>query len=748
MTTPTPPVQPQRSRAADSSASSGGRDKYAGKRLGKFQIVGELGRGGMGVVFEARDTVLDRHVAIKMLPRSVSASPETLQRFLREARAAAKLNHPHVVAVYDCDQFNGQYYIVLELVRGGSMQDVLQTGPLDWVEATRVLADACRGLEVAHRAGLVHRDIKPANLMRSEEGTVKLADFGLARPVVSDGASMTASGAVLGTPQFMSPEQCRSELADERSDVYSMGATYFALLTGRVPYPGDAPLLVMNAHLLDPIPDPRDIDPTIHPACTAIIQRAMAKDSDDRFRDAHELLAELENVLNAAGSNATVIADSGERTRPTLRNSSTQLAGQKVEHAAAPTEVITPRFLNRRSGFVAAIVLVVASLLYFGWKVFSEPDSTAVQPTNGDVGQVGADAVAGNPSGRRERATQPVVRLPDSAFQLPGMRIDNPPLMPGRESSSVSFPGITHVSVANSGEFIVVLTNAAVQDLPTRSTGRVQVFSRAGKKLLDEELTGRATSAAISFDSRRLAVGCTLGIGVVLWDTRTWQREPAVVPRDSGPADVDAVALSDDGHWLAFTTSKNNIDDGAWWLWDLSSDTRSFESQTRRSSPPKSGRLRVIGFAPEDDLSVMTGGSDGDLRLWSNLASDSEPRRYHAGTSVSALSFSPTQRQMAVGAGKYFSLWSYLRDKRDFATPAMTGDITSVVYSPTGEHVCWATGRLVQCLDVKTQKPVATLSGFGGRVLSIAYLPDKTRMFVASDDDKLTLLWMIQPVKK
>ena len=175
-------------------------------RMGKFEIVGELGRGGMGVVLEARDTVLERQVAIKLLPQSVSARPEALERFLREARAAARLNHPHVVTVCDADQFDGQYYIVLELVRGGSLQDSLTNGPLPWFMATRVLADACGGLDVAHRAGLVHRDIKPSNLMQSEDGTVKLTDFGLARSNDSTDATMTGSGSVLGSASVRSSD--------------------------------------------------------------------------------------------------------------------------------------------------------------------------------------------------------------------------------------------------------------------------------------------------------------------------------------------------------------------------------------------------------------------------------------------------------------------------------------------------------------------------------------------------------------
>ncbi len=293
---------PHQLQPLDSDESESQPVEYPGKWLGRFQIVGELGRGGMGVVLEARDTVLERHVAIKLLPRSVSGRPDALERFLREARAVAKVNHPHVVAVYDADQFNGQYYIVLEMIRGGSLQDLLKAGPLSWAEASQVLVDACRGVKFAHRAGLVHRDIKPSNLMRSADGTVKLSDFGLSRPNEPTGTTMTGSGSVLGTPQYMSPEQCRSERADERSDLYAMGATYFALLTGQPPYLGDAPLLVMNAHLLDPIPDPRDVDASIPGACSAIIRRAMAKDPDDRYANVAEFIADFEELLASAGS--------------------------------------------------------------------------------------------------------------------------------------------------------------------------------------------------------------------------------------------------------------------------------------------------------------------------------------------------------------------------------------------------------------------------------------------------------------
>lgn len=331
----------------------------------------------MGVVFEARDTVLERHVAIKLLPRAVSAQPEALERFLREARAAAKLNHPHVVAIYDADQFNGQYYIVLELVRGQSLHDLLKTGPLPWVEATRMLADACRGLDVAHRAGIVHRDIKPANLMRSVDGTVKLADFGLARPNESTGATMTGSGSVLGTPQYMSPEQCRSERANERSDLYAMGATYFALLTGRPPYLGEAPLLVMNAHLLNPVPDPCTLDATIPPACAAIVKHAMAKDPDDRYREAKALLADLEALLaDAAETDASSPLSWGlPRSTSVIPTPAIPTAWTRdvIVRAIIERACATPR--SRRIALFVLTSLLITVCLSLSWLFSDRPGS-------------------------------------------------------------------------------------------------------------------------------------------------------------------------------------------------------------------------------------------------------------------------------------------------------------------------------------------------------------------------------------
>lgn len=273
---------------------------HAGERLGNHRITGILGRGGMGIVYEAIDTQLARKVAIKMLGEGLAGS-SSAGRFFQEARAAARLTHPNVVSIFEMGQRLGMCYLVLELIEGGSLADALKAGPLPWKEATRLVADACRGLAAAHEAGMIHRDIKPANILRSRDGVAKITDFGLAKLVEGLGASLTAAGRVVGTPAYMSPEQCHSMPVDHRTDIYSLGATYYALLTGEGPYGGSSSTpQLMFAHCYKPVPDPRMVAPKLPEGCAAVVRRAMAKAREDRYPGALEMLDDLEALLAGA----------------------------------------------------------------------------------------------------------------------------------------------------------------------------------------------------------------------------------------------------------------------------------------------------------------------------------------------------------------------------------------------------------------------------------------------------------------
>ena len=271
-----------------------------GTRLAQYELVRQAGAGGMGVVYQARDVDLDRPVAIKVL-RSADVHPSVQERFLREARSAARLNHPNVAAVHQVGREGKLTFIAMEWIDGSSMAEHLRASViLDWREATAAARDAAAGLAVAHRAGVVHRDVKPANLMRTAAGVVKVVDFGLAS--LHDAASdLTHSGMILGTPTYLSPEQCRGERATAASDVYALGCTHFHLLTSRPPFEADTPIGLIYLHQDEPFPDARRFADDVPPAVLAVLDRATQKDPADRYPDAGEMLADLEAALAGTG---------------------------------------------------------------------------------------------------------------------------------------------------------------------------------------------------------------------------------------------------------------------------------------------------------------------------------------------------------------------------------------------------------------------------------------------------------------
>ncbi len=300
----------------DESASQ----EWVGRTLGKYEIIEFLGSGAMGVVYKAHDATIERDVAIKILPCELSEDQTTLQRFLAEAKAAGKLSHPNVVTIHEIAHEAETHYIAMEVVSGGCIADRLEhQGLFSVLEATQIVSDACKGLAAAHAVGLVHRDVKPANLLRTQDGTVKVADFGLAKGAVTSTQQMTQAGQVVGTPHFMSPEQCESKPVDHRSDLYSLGATYYSLLTGENVYHGaGSTVQVMYAHCHSEIPDPRKLNSTIPNACAAIIARAMAKQPADRYQSAEAMLADLHAVTATLSAAPEIVLPSQSGTTSAL----------------------------------------------------------------------------------------------------------------------------------------------------------------------------------------------------------------------------------------------------------------------------------------------------------------------------------------------------------------------------------------------------------------------------------------------
>uniref|UniRef100_A0AAU2JTY6 non-specific serine/threonine protein kinase n=1 Tax=Streptomyces sp. NBC_00049 TaxID=2903617 RepID=A0AAU2JTY6_9ACTN len=299
-------------------SQDGTQGRYAGGSLarGRYQLRDLLGEGGMAAVYLAYDTALDRQVAIKTLHTELGREQSFRERFRREAQAVAKLSHTNIVSVFDTgeDELDGSLmpYIVMEYVEGQPLGSVLQAdiaqhGAMPADKALKVTSDVLAALETSHEMGLVHRDIKPGNVMMTKRGVVKVMDFGIARAMQSGVTSMTQTGMVVGTPQYLSPEQALGRGVDARSDLYSVGIMLFQLLTGRIPFDADSPLAIAYAHVQEEPVAPSSINRSVTPAMDALVARALKKNPNERFPTAAAMRDEIARIQSAGQTGAPVI---------------------------------------------------------------------------------------------------------------------------------------------------------------------------------------------------------------------------------------------------------------------------------------------------------------------------------------------------------------------------------------------------------------------------------------------------------
>ncbi|MGD2206890.1 MAG: protein kinase [Anaerolineae bacterium] len=268
-----------------------------GKQVGRYQIGEELGRGGMAVVYKAWQPSLERYVALKVLPEYFQHDPEFLARFHREAKTAAKLNHPNIVTVYDVGEQDGIHYIAMEYLEGGSLRERLESGSMSLRGAQHILAQVADALDYAHQRGLIHRDIKPANILftagpqEGVGGRPKVADFGIVRP--TDQTALTRTGVLMGTPEYMAPEQAEGAPADHRADSYALGVVLYQMLTGDVPFRGTTPHATLHAVIYEPPPPPREANPSLSAAVETVVLKAIAKEPEQRFQTGKALTQAL-----------------------------------------------------------------------------------------------------------------------------------------------------------------------------------------------------------------------------------------------------------------------------------------------------------------------------------------------------------------------------------------------------------------------------------------------------------------------
>ena len=313
---------------------------------GRYRIIGRLGSGGMADVYEAEDTQLGRRVALKLLHRRFAEDPEFVERFRREASSAAGLNHPNIVQVFDRGAWDGTYYIAMELLEGRTLKQVVRDhGALDPALTVDIVLQILKAARFAHRRGIVHRDIKPHNVIVDEEGRAKVTDFGIARAGASD---MTETGSIMGTAQYLSPEQAQGQPVDARSDLYSIGVVLYELLAGVPPFDADSPVTIALKQVSeDPVP-PRVRNPAVPRALDALVMRALRKDPAARFQSADEFIVALESAMAGA-----YVEPPGER-----------LADELEEDRRSP-------YPPARIALIALVLLALAALAFGAWSVLT-----------------------------------------------------------------------------------------------------------------------------------------------------------------------------------------------------------------------------------------------------------------------------------------------------------------------------------------------------------------------------------------
>jgi eukaryotic-like serine/threonine-protein kinase len=367
---------------------------------GRYEIASLLGQGGMARVFQGTDRVLDRTVAIKVLSPQFADDDQFVARFRREAQAAAGLNHPNIVGVYDTGDQADVHFIVMEYVEGRTLRDVIRAdGPLLPERAAEIGEAVARALSSAHQAGLVHRDIKPGNIMLTREGEVKVMDFGIAR--TSTGDTLTQTAAILGTASYLSPEQAQGLSVDTRSDIYSLGCVLYEMLTGRAPFIGDSPVAIAYMHVKeDPVP-PSRLNQDVPPTLDSVVLKCMAKNPANRYESAEELRADLERARRGLPTLATpLMADATEVvTRPVG-------AGETAVMTGVPPDEQE----GRRRGWLIALGVILA-LAALGLSAFFLVRALLPPPTE----LVGVPNVVGEPE------DDAVETLEDAGF---GVQVD------------------------------------------------------------------------------------------------------------------------------------------------------------------------------------------------------------------------------------------------------------------------------------------------------------------------------------
>ncbi len=676
----------------------------------RYRLIRELGSGGMGAVWLAQHTVMGRPVAVKVIRPDLLARPGAAERFLREVRAAARLSHPHIVAAFDAERAGDSHFLVMEFVPGESLADLLErAGPLPIADACRAARDTARGLHHAHTAGLTHRDVKPHNLMRTHDGAVKVLDFGLAGVVDfgagggggGDNPSLTGAGAVMGTPNYIAPEQATdARTAGPPADIYSLGCTLYHLLAGRPPFPDGGVKDKLEAHVgREPAPL-RGVRPDVPAALAAVVARAMMKKPADRFPTAAAMADALAPFT--AGPPETV---------------------GWTAAATDPTVVFVPRPPRRRWPVAVAAGLLAAGLLAAGgvvYRIQTAEGEVTITPHSPDAEVM---LLKGGTEVRViDTKTGRTVTVPVGEYEV---RLK-------RKADGLTLT--TDKVVVRRGEVeLVTIERVAKAPAPPAPPADAAGPAAAGPAFRPPTELARfaggddfVLGVAFSPDGTRIATaGGRADLAVHLWDAATGKE----VRRFTGhTGQVYAVALSPDGK-----TAASGGDDDFVRVWDV--DTG---KEVRRLSVP--GWTVGIAVSP-DGTRVAVGGHRGTLHVW-DAATGEEVAKFdgHADL-VQAVAFSPDGSRILTGGGPWdgpgdtsVRLWDAATGKELRRLAGHTRRVRGVAFLPGGRAASSGADGTLRVWDLDTGAEVFNLPTTPRGSLDVKASPDGRRLYTADLD--------------
>jgi hypothetical protein len=670
----------------------------------RYRLLRLLGQGGMGAVYQAEHRLMGRLVALKIIRREFTARPGAAERFRREVRSAARLQHPNIVTAHDADQAGDTHFLVMEYVEGRTLGQLLrEDGPLPVADACACARQAALGLQHAHEKGMVHRDIKPENLMRTADGTVKILDFGLAMlgdEPAAEGSRLTDENVVMGTPDYMAPEQAEDPRgADVRADVYSLGCTLYHLLTGRVPFPRQTAMLKLVAHR-DERPEPlRARRPGVPPALAAVVKRMMARQPHDRYPTPAAVAEAL----------APFAAGPAAARRPPRRRRLAALALLLAGTVLAGATVL--RLRNSRGDDIVVRTDDPAIEL-----VTRKGDAlVAIRDTkSGESWWLDADRYT---LGQADRPGGLTIDLPgERPFVL--RRHEQGVVTVTRERAAAP-----PLPFAERSRRLAPADALRREDIPPAALARAgggdpgQAPRELVAVLGDGRLRRLSQGAFPAFNPAGTVLAVPSGNDVMLFDAVTGQYRRTLTGHTG---EVYCFAFSPDGRLLASAAWDHTVR-----LWDLAS------GQTRHVLAGHRDQVYGVAFAP-DGTALASTGPDGTVRLW-KVATGAAERCLETGESMAAVAFSPDGKQVAASAfGGAVRVWDAADGAPRWTRPHGPTRLRGIAFSPDGKLLASGSHTQLRLWDAHTGDEVRTVETPADGLL--AFSPDGGRLWTMRHD--------------